>query len=77
VKPTSPISITHRHKLKDEFTFEKSGAVPPGRVMFCRGRSVLGYGDVDDLSRIFEIPKGTNTVCLAAEDIADVREWLG
>jgi hypothetical protein len=53
------------------------GTVPAGRVMWCRGRKVLGYADVAGLGNIFEIPKGADTMCVSAADITEVKEWLG
>jgi hypothetical protein len=74
--PTAKLTVTERERLK-ALTFEKSGAVPPGRVMLCKGRKVVGYCNVAELSRTFIIAAQANTVCLSAEDFADVQEWLG
>jgi hypothetical protein len=76
MKPDVALSITDRYRLK-ELTLEQSGTVPAGRVMWCRDRKVLGFGNVSDLPRIFGIPKGANRICLSAADFADVKEWLG
>lgn len=75
MKPAAVLSVTDRYRLK-EMTLERSGAMPPGRVMWCNGRKVLGYGNVADLPKVFEIPRGANTLCLSMEDYDDVREWL-
>ncbi len=70
------ISITGRYRLK-ELTLERSQAVTPGRVMWCQGRKVMGYGDVADLANVLKIPKGANTVCVSAADFEDIKGWLG
>jgi hypothetical protein len=76
MKPVAAISVTDRYILK-ELALQSAGAVTPGRVMWCRDRKVLGYGDVKDLGNVFKIPKGANTLCVSSADYADVREWLG
>jgi hypothetical protein len=76
MKPAATISVTDRYRLK-ELSLEKAGTVTPGRVMFCRDRKVLSYGDVADLGNVFKIPKGANMLCVSPADYADVREWLG
>lgn len=74
--PTVTLSVTDRHILKG-MTLEKSMAVQAGRLMWCHGRKILGYGNVLDLPRVMLIPKGTDTVCLSAADYDDVKGWLG
>lgn len=76
MKPARAISVTDRTRLK-ELILQPTGTVPAGRVMWCRGRKVLGYAGVDDLANVFAIPKGTDTICVSQADFADVREWLG
>lgn len=76
MKPAVTLGSTDRYILK-ELILEKSFAVTPGRVMFCRNRRILGYGDVGQLHRVMLFPKGTNTICLSAEDFEDVKGWIG
>jgi hypothetical protein len=76
VKPSATISVTDRYTLK-ELALQSAGAVTPGRVMWCRDRKVLGYGDVNDLANVFKIPKGANVLCVSMADYPDIREWLG
>jgi hypothetical protein len=56
---------------------ERSQVPAPGRVMFCRGRKVLGHGDVARLADFYHIPKNADTLCLSPADFDDVREWIG
>jgi hypothetical protein len=76
MKPSRTIGVTDRTKLK-ELVFEKSAAVTPSRFLCCRGRKVLGYGNVDELWNVFIIPKATDTIVLSSDDYSDVKEWLG
>lgn len=76
MKPSAIISVTDRYRIK-ELALQSAGAVTPGRVMWCRDRKVLGYGDVADLANVFKIPKGANTLCVSSADYPDIREWLG
>jgi hypothetical protein len=76
MKPARTLSITDRYRLK-ELEFEQSQVPTPGRVMFCRGRSILGYGDVVHLGEFLYVPKRTDTICLSAADYADVKVWIG
>jgi hypothetical protein len=48
-----------------------------GRVIFCKGRSVLGYGDVEKLGDFLAIPKQADTVCVAHDDWSDLKNWMG
>lgn len=73
--PTATLSVTARHRLKD-LTIERSQAVPPGRVMLCKGRKVVGYCDVGELVHTTLIAAKANTICLSAADYDDVQEWL-
>lgn len=58
-----------------ELTFEQSQIPPAGRMMFRRGRRILGHGDVSKLGEFLCIPKDADTVCLAAADFDDVKNW--
>jgi hypothetical protein len=60
VKPARTLSVTDRCRLK-ELELQQAGTVPAGRVMWCRGRQVLGYADIGELVNVFAIPKGANT----------------
>jgi hypothetical protein len=74
--PTATLTITQRHRLKD-LKWEESMAVPPGRVMLCKGRRVVGYCNVADLGNSLSIAERANTVCLSPADAKDVKAWLG
>lgn len=74
MKPTATLSVTDRYKLK-ELQLERSGAVTPGRVMWCKGRKVLGYGDVTAINAM-TIPKGATHLAVSAVDYDDVKGWL-
>lgn len=75
VKPP-PVKLTGDRQRWRELELQRTGTVTPGRVMFCRGRKVLGYADVATLGNIFMIPKGADTLCVALEDADDIKEWL-
>jgi hypothetical protein len=74
--PSTTLGVTDRYTLK-EFTLERSAGVIGGRLMWCRGRKIVGYGNVVDLPKIFAIPKGADTIVLSAADFDDVKAWLG
>jgi hypothetical protein len=76
MRPATTLTVTDRYKLK-EFALRQLMTVPAGRVMFCRGRKILGYADVTDLAKIFGIPRGTTEICVSSADYADIREWIG
>ena len=76
MKPAVALGVTDRYRLK-ELTLQQAGTVTPGRVMFCRGRKIIGYGDVGRLGEFTYVPKGTDTICLSAADYSDVKEWIG
>jgi hypothetical protein len=76
MRPATPLTITDRYKLK-EFALKQLMTVPAGRVMFCRGRKILGYAYVADLAQIFSIPRTTTEICLSSADYDDVKEWIG
>jgi hypothetical protein len=76
MKPLPAISVTDRYRLKD-LTLIPAGTVPAGRVMWCRGRKVLGYADVATLANVFAIPKSADTVCVSLADHGDIVAWLG
>lgn len=74
--PRTTLTVTDRYKLK-ELSWQQSDIVQLGRVMWCQGRKVLGFGKVEELSRVTLIPPGADTACLAPSDYADVQRWLG
>jgi len=75
MKPAATLSITDRQRWR-ELELQRTGTVTPGRVMFCRGRKVLGYADVATLGNVFAIPKGADILCVSLEDADDIKEWL-
>lgn len=77
MQPAVPFS-----KVPDQFRLrslklEQSMVPQPGRVMFCRGRKIIGYGDVGELGERGVIPDAADTICIAAADFEDVRSWRG
>lgn len=76
MKPTVPFQKADQLRLR-QLKLEQSQVPGPGRVMFCRGRRVLGYGDVGKLGNARYIPDAADTVCVAMADFADVKEWIG
>ena len=74
--PTATLSVTNRYRLKD-LDWQESEIVPPGKVMFCKGRKVMGYAKVQELGRFSAIPTGADVACVAAADFEDVKRWLG
>jgi hypothetical protein len=74
--PTVTLSVTDRCRLKD-LEWQQSQIVQPGKVMFCKGRKVMGYTKVTDLARLSAIPTGADVACVSAADFEDVRRWLG
>lgn len=76
MKPSVPFAKADQQRLR-ELKIHQSQIPPAGRVMFCRGREILGHGDVSKLGDFLYIPKRADTVCISAADFPDVREWLG
>lgn len=74
--PATPFTKADQTRMRS-LTFERSGTATPGRVIFCKGRSVLGYGDVSKLGDFLYIPKQADTVCVSAADFDDVKGWIG
>jgi hypothetical protein len=71
-----PFKLDGDRTVFKELELQATGTVPAGRVMWCRGRKVLGYADVAGLGNIFEIPRGCNTMCVSPADHADLLAWL-
>lgn len=63
------MSVTDFYRLT-ALRLERSQVVPAGRVIWCRGRKLLGYGQLSNLS---VIPKEADTVCLSSADYDAVR----
>ena len=76
MKPATPFAKADQARMRD-LKFEQSQIPAPGRVMFCRGRRVLGHGDLGKLGDFLYVPKQADTVCVSAADFDDVKEWLG
>lgn len=74
--PATPFTKADQTQLRS-LKFEQSAMPPAGRVMFWRGRKLLGYGEVSKLGDFMAIPKNADTVSVSAVDYPDVREWLG
>lgn len=54
---------------------QRSAMPPPGRVMFWRGRKLLGHGDVAKLGDFLAIPKDADTVYASDADYDDLKAW--
>jgi hypothetical protein len=48
--------------------------VPDGRIMWCGGRKVIEYGDLERLKGNSLFPRDADTVCLSPADFAEVME---
>jgi hypothetical protein len=75
MKPAGAFSAVDQTRFR-RLALEPSQVPAPGRVMFCRGRKVLGYGDVSKLADFFYVPKDADTLCLSAADFVDVKGWI-
>ena len=75
MKPTTPFAKAADQMRLRGIAIERSQVPPAGRVMFCRGRGILGHGDVAELGDFLAIPKDADTVCVAAADYDDVINW--
>lgn len=76
MKPAIAFAKADQQRMRS-LNWEQSQIPPAGRVMFRRGRGIIGYCDVAKLGDFMAIPKNADTVCLSAADFADVKEWLG
>lgn len=75
MKPAAAFTSADQMRLRG-LKLERSEFPGPGRVMFCRGRQIVGYGDVSKLGDFLYIPKQADTLCLSATDFEDVRGWI-
>lgn len=76
MKPAVPFARAADQMRLRLLTLEKSQIPPPGRVMFRRGRRIIGHGDVAKLGDRRAIPDEADTVCVSVTDFPDVKEWL-
>lgn len=76
MRPAVPFTKADQMRLR-QLKLAQSEVPGPGRLMFCRGRKILGYGDVSKLGDYRYIPDRADAVCLSAADYSDVKEWLG
>lgn len=70
------LSNTDRWRFKD-MKLEASQVLLPGKVMYCRGRKILGYDTIDKLGNVFAIPRDTDTLSVSKDDYPQVKEWIG
>lgn len=75
MKPSVDFHKADQMRLRS-LRLERSSIPAPGRVMFCRGRKVLGHGDVGKLADFQYIPKGADTLCLSSADFDEVHGWI-
>lgn len=54
---------------------ERSAMPQPGRVMFWRGRHIIGHGDVAKLGETRAIPKDADTISASDADYDDLKAW--
>jgi hypothetical protein len=71
-----PFKLDGDRTVFKQLTLQHTNTVPAGRVMWCRGRQVLGYNDVSQLGNIFAIPKGADTLCVSPADYDEIMSWL-
>lgn len=76
MQPAVPFTKADQNFFRS-LKLEQSNVPGRGRVMFCRGRTILGYGDVSKLGDFLYIPKRTDTVCVSNADWPDVKGWMG
>lgn len=69
------LSVTDRYRLK-ELTLQESAVLPAGKVMWCQGRKILGYGSIDNLARVSAIPSRADTACISAADFRRIKDWI-
>jgi len=77
MKPAIPFSRAADQMRLRQLKLEQSQVPTPGRLMFCRGRHVVGYGDIDKLGSFRSIPDRADTICVSAADFEDVKGWIG
>lgn len=77
MKPAKPLTlVTDRQRFR-ELELRPSQIVQPGRVMFSKhGGKGAGFAGVAELE-VAKIPKGATVMTVAADDFADIREWIG
>lgn len=66
-----PVSFRHRLKAAG-IEIKSTQTVPSGRIMWCSGRKVLRFGNLDELSILTRYPSDANTVCLSPADYAGI-----
>lgn len=69
-------TVTDRNKVKS-LKLEQASVLPPGKVWFCRGRTILRHGDLESLARVMLIPTKADTVVVSTMDFDDVKAWIG
>lgn len=75
--PAIPFSkVPDQYRLRS-LKLEQSMVPQPGRVMFCRGHKIIGYGDVGKLGDVKAVPDAADTICISTADFEDVRSWRG
>ena len=50
--------------------------LPPGRVMLCKGRRIVGYCNVEELAQAKTIAARASNVCVSPLDWPDLEAWL-
>jgi hypothetical protein len=69
------LSNTDRWKLK-ELTLEQSSILPAGKIMYCRGRKILGYASFETIGNVFAIPQRADTLAVSSADYEQIKGWL-
>lgn len=73
--PAVPFAKADQTRLR-QLKLEQSNVPAPGRLMFCQGRKILGYGEVSKLGDFRYIPSRADTLCLSAADFEDIMRWI-
>jgi hypothetical protein len=75
MKPAAAFTTADQTRLR-QMKLENNPMPGAGRVMFCQGRKILGFGEVSKLADFLYIPKNADTLCLSPADFEDVRGWI-
>lgn len=75
LRPATPFAKADQMRIRT-LAFEQSQIPPAGRVMFCRGRRILGHGDVAKLGQLRYIPDEADTIRISVADYPDVQQWV-
>lgn len=69
---TLQISVTTRANIR-KLKLEAAGVLPPGAVMWCRGRKLIRIGKLRNLELA---PESADTLCVSPDDLKSVQEAI-